>query len=84
MTWMIEAMFQFEIPRSSVWPRRHRQVSGGTRVEKPPKCGVKRRLPDQLLHCDGMFSIHPWRVRVRASGKGTRVSFRARRHTSER
>ena len=30
---MIEAMSQFEIPRpilrSSVWPRRHRQVSGG-------------------------------------------------------
>ena len=33
---MIEAMSQFEIPRpilrSSVWPRRHRQVSGGARL----------------------------------------------------
>ena len=28
---MIEAMSQFEIPRSSVWPRRHRQVSGRAR-----------------------------------------------------
>jgi hypothetical protein len=67
---MIEAMSQFEIPRpiqrSSVWPRRHRQVSGtgppGTVCEQCSyRYFVGRRLqehgPSELRHVN--VSPHP-------------------------